>query len=328
MTAPTKSRLPDADAVFLALGTRILVSDIMDQMIRSLGNYRTHYAADLAWGMRTAKEGPVDVLITELELPDASAYRAIEGIRETQPVPSDVYVILAVEEITPPIQAFADELEINSVMKKPFTGVQIRAQVELFQSWNLTPDEPWRTLVREASGMVRQMNFGDAERKFRTAIDLAPTNPECLFKVARYYFHDKKDAPNAEKLLKRVLEVAPRHLPSIYMLGLIYLETRQLDNAEKCLKLSQSLSPLNPERALKLVELYGELAQQVCELQLVTDIWDTSLRLRLARLLLSKGDYRAVVREVERALPQLEGDDRIGAQQLVAVAKKLGGLAR
>lgn len=316
----------ESTATFLNVGARILVADIMDQIIRKYGNYRTHYAADMAWALKTAKEKPVDVLITELDLPDGSAYRLIQKLRETQG--QDLYVILAVEEKTLAVNGIADELGIQEVVVRPFTGAEVKKQIELYTSWALTPDEPWKESLAKAKTLVKSMLFGDAEKKFAEAVMLVPGNFEPVFEMAKYFCKDKHDFATAEKHLKKVLEMKPNYVPAISLLGQAYWNLRRLDDAETCLKLAQKLSPMNPDRAIQLVQLYIDRQVELCRAQAELHPWDGFVHFQFGKVLVGKRDFTGAARALEKALPHLDEKAKAEAQTYLAVARKLGGLGK
>ncbi len=320
------ARPPEPTATFLNVGARILVADIMDQIIRKHGNFRTHYAADMAWALKSTQEKPVDVLVTELDLPDGSAYRLIQKMRESQG--QDLYVILAVEEKTPSVDGIVAELGIQEVVVRPFTGAEVQKQVELYMTWLQTPDEPWRESLAKAKTLVAGMLFGDAEKKFAEAIVLSPGNFEPVFEMAQYFCNNKHDYATAEKHLKKVLEMKTNYVPAIALLGQVYWSLRRLDEAETCLKLAQKLSPMNPDRAIQLVQFYTDRQVDLCRSQAELHPWDGYVHFQFGKVLIGKRDFSGAARALEKAVPQLDEKAKAEAQTYLAVARKFGGLAK
>ncbi len=118
----------------LNVGTQILTKDLMDQYIRSLGDYlghyRTHYGVNIATSKRVLEEHRVSIVITEFELNDGSAFELIEYIRNKNR--HYTYFILAIPEENVSLQAIAQELEVDAILSKPFTAKDIKLQFEKY----------------------------------------------------------------------------------------------------------------------------------------------------------------------------------------------------
>ncbi|MEW6055066.1 MAG: tetratricopeptide repeat protein [Bdellovibrionota bacterium] len=309
----------------LNVGTKILLKDTMDQYVRTLGDYKTFYAPTMGSALRAYKENPIQLIISEIDLGDGSAYRLVQSLGGT--ADDDLYVILALEERSPILLALAEEIEAHSILVKPFAAADIKAQLEKYKAWRAMPKEPWRLLLREAHLAVREKKFREAEENFKSAIASAPTNPIALFKVGQYYL-TKPDYPVAETLLKKAVSLKPDYTRAIWALGSLYLARHDLDKAEECFKKAHSISPLNPDRLVEMVRLYIERCVDLCKDCLRLDPAAPMARHNLGKLFAFQKDYVATVRELEKTLPSLQGELKTEAQTFVALARKLGSLAK
>lgn len=310
----------------LNVGTKILAKDVMDQYLRTLGDFRTHYAQNMSAALRVFGETNIQVLITEVDLPDGSAYRLVKELGGDKGL-SDLYIILALESRSEPFLNLATEIEANAVMIKPFSAQELKTQIERYQAWKAMPKEPWVTLVEEAKMAVRDRRYRDAEIHLLDAIKVSPLNPGPHYK-AGLYFLEKQDLGVAEKLLKKAIELKADYVPAMATLGRLYLQKRDLGKAEEMLSKAHAISPLNPDRLSDLVRMYLEQAVDICKTSLRVDPSEQAARLMLGKLKALQKDYVSCVQELEKVLPDLRDSARTEAQTFMALARKLGGIAK
>lgn len=311
----------------LNVGTRILLKDIMDAYLRSLGDYKTLYARDMASALRIFKESQVHIVISEVELPDGSAYRLLRelgGPTEND----DLYFIVALEEKSDALLALVEETEADATLVKPFSASDLRVVMERYTTWKVMPKEPWRLFLSEAHHAYRDKRYSDVDAHYRDAIGAAPSNPVPLFKAAAYYLV-KPDYALAEKLLKKALELRPGYVQAISMLGSLYFMQHDLDRADECFKRAQVLSPLNPDRGVEIVRLCLERCIEASRGSIRVDPNGTAAKLLLAKLMTIQKDYTGAVRELDKLTPLLRGEvPRLEAQTFAALARKLGNIAK
>jgi len=310
----------------LNVGTKILVKDTMDQYIRTLGDFKTFYAPSMQSALRTFQANTIHILITEVELTDGSAHRLVQtlgGATEND----DLYIVLALEENSRAMQAIAEELEVHSVVVKPFTAANIKAEIERYNAWREMPKDPWKLLIFEAELARRDKRFVEAEDLYRQAVEAAPENPMPAYK-AGLYFLNKPEPGMAEKFFHKALEMRPDHVQSLSALGQLYLNQRRLDQAEAMLKKAQDLAPLNPDRALDVARLHFERAIEATRKSMRYDPQNTAARAMLGKFLAVQREYVAAVQELELAMPALKDTRKTEAQTFVALARKLGGIAK
>ena len=310
----------------LNIGTRILLRDTMDQYVRTLGDYKTHYASSMQNALKSLSSSPTQIIISEVEYTDGSAFRLLREMNWS-PETSDVYVILAIEESKKEIIALAEEMEVHSVLAKPFAAADLKLQIERFQAWKELPKQPWQLLIREAMLAYKEKRFRDAEQNLFEAVKSAPDNPVPAFKTAIFYLQ-KNDYPIAEKLLKKALELKPSFIQAISAMGSLYMKKKEYEKAEECFRKAQSVSPMNPDRLLEMVNLQMDWSMELCKSALRLDPGAIAARYTLGKLYAVEKDYIGTVREVEAVLPFLKPEQKTEAQTFVALARKLGSLAK
>lgn len=309
----------------LSVGTRVLLKDVMDQCVRSMGNFRTHYAPTMQSALRAFSENSVQIMISEIELVDGSAYRLIQSLGGAAGGDDDLYTVVALEEKSDALVKLAAEIEAHYVLIKPITASHIEKMIQAYQTWKSSPKEPWQALLIEGGYSAREKKFREAEAKFLEALKIAPTNPVPYYKVGQYYL-SKPDPVMAEKLLKKAVELKPDYVQAISALGLLWLNRREIEKADEYLKKAQQLSPLNPDRFSDLVRLNLERCAELCRSAMRLDPSNIKAQFHLGRVLALQKDYMGVVRELEKLTVQLSDDMKTEAMTFVALAKKLGGL--
>ncbi|MBI3557732.1 MAG: tetratricopeptide repeat protein [Deltaproteobacteria bacterium] len=310
----------------LNVGTRILLKDIMDQYLRTLGDYKTHYAPTMSSAMRLFQESQIHIVIAEIDLTDGSVYRLFKELGGTG-TEDETYFILALEERNEQMLALAEEIEVDAVLVKPFSAADLKQQIERYSAWKSMPKDPWRLLINDARFAAREKRFREAEESFKAAVSSAPGNPAPLVKAAQYFI-SKPDLVTAEAMLKKALEIKPKYVQALTTLGSLYLAQRNLDAADDCFQRAQAISPLNPDRVVDMVKLYLERCLESCKNALRVDASSVSARLLMGKLLAIQKDYVGSVRELDRVLPVLKENAKLEAQTFAALARKLGGIAK
>ncbi len=308
------------------VGTRILLKDIMDQYLRTLGDYKTHYAPTMTSALRLFQESQIHIVISEVDLTDGSVYRLFKELGGTG-TEDETYFILALEEKNQEMMALAEEIEADAVLVKPFSAADLKIQIERYDAWKSMPKDPWRLLVNEARFAVREKRFREAEENFREAVTSAPGNPAPLVKAAQYFI-SKPDFVTAEAMLKKALELRPKYVQALTTLGSLYLAQHNLEGADECFQRAQEISPLNPDRVVDMVKLYLERCVNACKNALRVDSGSAAARLLLGKLLTLNKDYVGSLRELDRVLPVLKDNAKLEAQTYAALSRKLGGLIK
>ena len=316
---------PKKTVTILNIGTRILLIEIMDQMIRKLGNYRTYYATSMESAIRQYNDIQPDIVFSEADYPDGSFYRFIQNVGWS-PDKSNTFMVLAADENKNEYIALASELELHSIIIYPFNGNDLQTQMELYVKHTTQPIPPWRVLISQAMKAESDKRFTDSETAFVNAIKVAPDNPLVLSK-AGMFFLNKGNFPVAEKCFKDALNIKAEFVPALSGLGQVYFRKKNYEESEKYLQKAYNLAPLNPDRLSQLVKMRLQWGIEICRAALRLDPAFLDARLTLGKLYAFDKDYAAVVRELEPVTSHFTGDQKLELQTYLALAKKLGKLA-
>ncbi len=325
MAKPTQNNTSKTVNI-LNVGTRILLRDSMDQYIRTLGDYRTYYASTLSAAMRNLNEHNIHILISEVDYTDGSAFRLLKNLNWL-PEMSNTYVILAIEEKRPELLSLAEEMEVQSILVKPFNATDLKYEIEKYEAWVAMPKQPWQLLVKESIVALKERRYRDAEQFLFEAVKAAPTNPTPAVRAGSYYLQ-KLEFSVAEKLLTKAIELKSDYVQAISLLGTLYRKKREYEQSEEFFRKAHTISPLNPDRLLELIKVQTNWSIEMCRTTLKIDPGYTAARIMLAKLLTVDCDYVSAIYEGEAALQTLEPDHRPEIQTFIALARKLGGLAK
>lgn len=316
----------------LNVGTKILRKDLMDQYIRSMGDFKTYYAANMSWALRSMAEKKIDIIICEAELENGgSAYR----LKQLMPFESTgTYMIVAIDEDASTknhanFKALAEEMDANALISSPFHAEHVKSHIALYQHWLKEQEEPWRAHLKKALASHQAKLDQQAAQSFLNAIKAAPGNPIPLCKTG-IYFLGKSDFSMSERFLKEALVLRPDYVQALSVLGMLYLMQGKFDEAEKYLQNAQQISPLNPDRLVKLGLLYLGRSAKMCRNSLNLDSAQTPARILLARVLLAQKDYVNALRELEPLAvnKELSENESQEIKGIAALARRLGGIAK
>jgi len=309
----------------LNVGTKLLRKDLMDQYIRTLGDYKTYYADSVTWALRTISEKEIHIVITETDLHDGSAFRLCQAVEGEN---RHIYFVFVKDEdrSIEDVRGLAAEVDVQAVLTAPFTQTHLKTQIEYYKKWREEQKEPWRLLLRNARTAIHAKNYADAEKNFQAAIQVAPNNPVPLYKAGTYYMGKQGHVDVAMQLLEKAVQITPDSIPATSALGLLFFAEGELNAAELLLRDAQKWSPLNPDRLVKIAQLHVALSMKSCQESLRLDFENAEARMILGKLLLFKKDYIHSIQELERSLPALKDDLRNEAKGYIALARKLGGI--
>ena len=315
---------PGTDTIsFLSVGTQILSKDLMDQYIRSLGKYRTHYGLGGESAKRILGEMQIDVIITEFWLPDGTAYDLIHDVHQIQKK-NPIYCILAIDEDNPDLRAIAKEMEVDSVLVKPFTANDLKDQIDKFlKKLDDKTSSDW--LIFQADNAIKFKNYPQAEKYFQAALKAAPLEAKTQYRLGMYYLW-KPDYENAEKHFKQALTLNPKHVSALTGYGLLALRTNQFQLSESLLSQAQELSPLNPKRPVYMAQARLEWGAHELKKAILKYPNSRELQFEYGRFLVYQHDYAGAV-QMLRKLKLLKTDPfQKEVETLIQVACKLGAI--
>lgn len=317
---------PNSPIVFLSVGTQPLLTAAMDQYLRSQTNIDTYYSPNMKSALRIFSERIINILLTEVDLGDGSAFRLVQNLGGPSVV-DELFLVLALPESNESEMALGAELEARHVLIKPLTAASLSEMMKRFHQWQGRAKEKWQTLVQDAYFCVREKRFKEAEKNYVAAIQEAPSNPIPAYRAGMYYLK-KPDVGIAERFFKMALDINPKFIQATSALGSLYLSLGDLDRAEDQFKKAHTLSPLNPDRLVEVMKLYLSRCMNACKSSIKIDPGNTIAHYALGKLMAVQKDYPGTIRELETALPHLHDDLKKEAETFIALARKLGSLAK
>lgn len=309
----------------LNVGTRILLKDSMDQLIRTLGDFKTYYASNMGMALKAHATHSPQIIISEVDYPDGCAYRLLKQL-EWFPEMDKTYVILAIEEQRPELTALAEELEVHSVIIKPFNATDIKYELEKFQQWKKEARPKWHQLLRQGHIALGERRYKDAEQHYFDSLKADPNEHTSHLRVGQYYT-SKLEFQIAEKFLKRSLELKPG-VESLSSLGSLYRKKKDYGLALEFFEKAHAICPLQPDRILEMIAVRSQLDIELCKDALKLDPGLGSARVMLSKLYALLQDYPSAVREGEIALSFVTPEQKSEAQTFIALARKLGSLEK
>jgi len=234
---------------FLNIGTRILTKDLMDQFIRSLGNHHTHYGQKGISAKRVTEEYEVDIIISEYEMEDTTAFHLIRDFQQDSSN-DHFYYILAVEEKNAEMVNIAEELDIDALIVKPFTALDIAEHVKEYEEHLNKKGEgkDFIILLRKAMRALRDKATTDAHKLFTLLKQNAAENVHVLSRLGDYYT-GLADYSSAERCFQDALAIKKDYILALNGMGVLEVKRKNYILALEYLSKAQKISPLNPERA-------------------------------------------------------------------------------
>src|SRR3989344_5478059 len=110
----------DRSLSILNIGTEILVKDVMDQYLRSLGDIKTYYASSMGVAIDTFRRQKINVVFSELGFKAGSAEEFIKEIGGLD-ISTDLFFVLASSQDSKEIRFLQKELNIDEFLLKPFS---------------------------------------------------------------------------------------------------------------------------------------------------------------------------------------------------------------
>lgn len=138
-----------------------------------------------------------------------------------------------------------------------------REALAMFTRYNkLNPEQPWVTMQLGYT-KAKLKRYDEAIKDTQTAVDMLPDSNSFKVELASRYI-DADKLPQAEEVLRKALEKAPKHPTMNVRLGYIYLLQKRLDDAipvlERALQESQNASDHQRTRQLALYDLSRAMA--------------------------------------------------------------------
>ena len=198
-----------------------------------------------------------EFVILDWKLPNVSGLALFNRIRMI-PELVDVPVLIISGYIKARDFTLLDELPFAGLVEKPFTQAFLVRRVK-----DLSRD--WRWFQSEKLAIEKALNFSGKETAKTLAtvialIDSAPRPIPIGIATARV-LAKQGNLKEAEKVLRKVLQIEPECLSALTELGKIMLQTKRFSEGAVFLRNAQKLSPDNLERLC----LLGDMSMQTLD---------------------------------------------------------------
>ncbi len=142
----------------LNIGTKILIKDVMDTYLRSLGETKTFYASKMSTAVETYRDKKLQIIFCEQSFAEGSALEFIQAIGGL-PASGDRYFVLAAEEHSDYLVALASEKGMDEILVKPFSTENIHQIVERFKKKKDGLKQNWSIDLRNAKKAFDEKRF-------------------------------------------------------------------------------------------------------------------------------------------------------------------------
>ena len=264
----------------LSVGTKILLKDVMDQYLRSLGEVKTFYAAKMSTAVESYAEKKPAVVFCEQSFSEGSALDFIDAIGGLD-LASDRYFVLATEAPDEPLITLAAETCMDELLVKPFSTVHVHSIMDryLLKKERTTP---WVTDLRAAQRAFQEKRFQEADELYGQTAKSHWDKNQVLLDVADYFLRRQQWA-KVIPLVEKILGDAPDQVRALHLQGCAFRKMGRLREAMRSLLRAGELSPMNTLRNGEMAELYLTLGEEQIVQGLKWDGESSALILRRAQ---------------------------------------------
>jgi len=320
----TKKFTKEKPVSVLGIGTRILIKDVMDQYLRSLGEVKTFYASKLSTAVESYAEKRPSVIFCELSFPEGSALEFMEAIGGLDTA-SDRYFVLAAEAASDDLVALAMEKGIDEILVKPFATDHILQIMERYLEKRAMGNVDWVQELRAARTAFLEKRFQEADELYGQVAKKHWHNSGVLLDCAEYFLR-RQQPQRSLPLLEKVLNESPENVRAMHLQGCTLKRLGRFAEAARALTRASGLSVLNTVRNVELADTYVAMAEEQVQLALKAESESSALILRRAQYQLLRRDYGSLVTYLDSKRAFLSEAGRKEAEAYVAMAKKLAGL--
>lgn len=314
----------DQPLFVLSIGTRILLKDVMDQYLRSLGEVKTFYASKLSVAVDNYREKRHGVIFCEQTFPEGSALEFIDAIGGLDTA-SDRYFVLAAESSSDELVALAMEKGIDEILVKPFATDHILQIIDRYIDKRALGATDWAVDLRAAQKSYVEKRFQEAEELYGATAKKYWHNSGVLLDCADFFI-SRKQPQKAVPLLEKVLSESPDHVRALHLHGQALRRLGRFSDAAKQFNRASSYSPLNSVRNVELAETYIQMAEEQIHAALKGENESSSLILKRAQYQLLRKDYGPLVTYLDAKKSYLSEAGKKEADSYIALAKKLAGI--
>lgn len=318
-------KIPKEKAIqVLSIGTKILMKDVMDTYLRSLGEVKTFYAHKLSTALETYKEKKPQIIFCEQSFPEGSALEFIRAIGELH-FSGDQYFVLATESPSDDLVSLAVEKGIDEILVKPFSTENIHQIVERYLEKSAMSELDWVKELRAARQSHRENRFQEAEELYVLTARKFPGNANVLLESGEFFLN-RGNYKQAHSLIEGVVKESPDNVRALHLMGSALKKMGHFNEAALKFLRASSLSPMNSLRNTELAETYLHMAEEQIQAALKNENEHPGLILSKAKYQLVRKDYSALVSYLDAKRSYLGDAGKKEADTLVAIAKKLGGI--
>lgn len=314
----------DVTISILNIGTAVMVRDVMDQHLRTLGDVRTYYASNLNHALQSYSERHLDLVFCELTFPGGSAEEFIRRIGGMD-VTDNMYFAVCTSQEESVAQALATELNIDSVLMSPFSTKDIVARVEAMMQKRGRDRSGWIDQLLEAKLAAKNKRFQEAKTLFRELVKNHPANEEILLGAAKFFF-SIPEYDNAAQVLSMAIALNPASLRAKTLFGLLAAKKGDFAEGLRILEECQKVSPLCTGRAMEIANCYTSMALRQARSALDMNNASAVAILSSIKYLTNLGRYTEAVTMYEKNRDHLIGDEKREAEYYTAISKKLGNI--
>lgn len=308
----------------LNIGTKILLKDVMDQYMRSLGEVKTFYASKLSSAVESFQNKRPQIVFCEQSFPEGGVLEFIQAIGGLS-ASADLYFVLASEQTSDDIVALALEMGIDEILVKPFATENIHQIVERYLDKRNLSNTEWIKDLRQARISFEEKRFQEAEELYMAAVKSHSQQPAVLMECAEFFLR-RGNAQIALTISEKILLDSPDNARALQTAGMALRKLgKYKDAADKFLRANR-ISPLNSIRNVELAETYLSMAEEQINFALKSDNENSSLILTKAKFQLLRKEYAQVVNYLDNKNAFLSEAGKKEAEFLVAAGKKFGGI--
>ena len=308
----------------LNIGTKILIKDVMDQYLRSLGGVKTFYASKLEFALETLKKQRPQIVFCEQEFMDGTALDIVHEMGGLSPS-ADRYFVLAVESSEKSVLSLVEELGIDELLVRPFSIADLQKIVERYRTKVKLLQGPWVQELRMARNSLDSKRFKEAEEIYGRALNRYPNNMSVVVEVAEYYLSSGV-GDKALDLAESILQEQENNLRASQIKGAsLVLLGKNREALNTFLQLDEQ-SPLNWRRKMEIANLYLGFAKSTLDVALRIELASSELIMAHLRLLLAKRDYVTLIALLSKQHQKLTEKDRKEAEYFALACKKIVGL--
>ena len=228
-------------------------------MLGKLGFTSVMTAEDGKRAMELIKLSPVDMVITDVNMPEMSGIELFKTVREDKKYDEMIFMFVTAEA-TRQIVARAAEEGGEGYIIKPFVMGTLEDKIARALEKKFKPGSAEASLKDFASAMAKK-DFQRAENALEKAAAIAPEAAKVIHNFGMLHLA-KGDVERAIEFFKEAIAKNPMYVKSYNALGEIYENMGDFESAIKYYERAREISPANTERLLALSKLFYKTGER------------------------------------------------------------------